>query len=60
MRSVYMMSTVCGVCGCADEEATLYGGAHKDCLRREYGNWYQRLYQRVIDGWWTAMHFLFD
>lgn len=54
-----MISTVCEVCGAADEEATQYGGMHLDCIRRT-GKWYQRAYQATVDGWWTAMHFLFD
>lgn len=60
MEGVYMMSSVCGICGCADEEVTKNGGAHTDCLRRKYGNWYQKGYQRLIDGWWWLMAKLFD
>lgn len=55
-----MISTVCEVCGCADENATRYGGVHLDCLRRTYGKWYQKAYQRVIDTWWWLMWKLFD
>lgn len=56
----YIMSMVCEFCGCADEEVRIYGGVHKDCARRVYGNWFQRAYQRLIDGWWWLMFKMFD
>lgn len=43
-----MMSTVCSICGCADEEAAAFGGMHPDCARRT-GRWYQRAFQAVFD-----------
>ena len=52
-----MISSVCVVCGCADEY-TIYsvGGypAHRDCYFRTEGAWYLKAYQKIIDFFWWS------